>query len=199
MALSLRFDELWHAYPTPELGDKAAQHRSRLALFRQIGWENRVDNPHYENTCAIRMSVALIECGVHVDGSDSILVGRYKGMKIETSRARLAGQLSSPAYLGAPRRIDIPNLEDLVTWAEQGIISFDETAGYDGGHIDLLRNTWLASTFDSHELNHVLEASARRMTWRDKSLGYEDTGYADMADADSSYGFHSTLYFWPLA
>ncbi|MGO4156936.1 T6SS effector amidase Tae4 family protein [Cupriavidus sp. YAF13] len=199
MALSLRFDDLWHAYPKPGFGDDAAQRRSRLALFRQIGWESRVDDPACENACAIRMSLALIECGVHVDGNDPILVGRYKGMKIETSRARLAEQLSGPAYLGAPRQMDIPNLEGLVTWTEQGIISFDETPGCDGGHIDLLRNAWLASAFESHDLNPVLEASTRGMTWRGNKLGYEDMGYADMADADSSCGFRSTLYFWPLA
>lgn len=203
MALSLRFDDLWHAYPKPEHGDEAAPRRSRLALFRQIGWESRVDDPACENACAIRMSLALIECGVHVDGNDPILAGRYKGMKIETSRARLAQQLSGPAYLGAPRRLDVTNLRGLMTWAEQGIIAFDETPGYDGGHIDLLRNAWLASAFESHDLHRVLAASARRMTWRmawrDNKLGDEDMRHADTADADDSYEFRSTLYFWPLA
>ncbi|AJG18139.1 hypothetical protein [Cupriavidus basilensis] len=120
-------------------------------------------------------------------------------MKIETNHARLAEQLSGPACLGAPRRLDVTSLRDLMTRAEQGIIAFDETPGYDGAHIDLLRNGWLASAFGSHDLVRVLEASTRRMTWRDSKLGYEGMGYAGMADADSGYGFRSTLYFWPLA
>lgn len=198
MAIHLSFSDLWQAYPQPLHGDKAVQRQSRLALFRQIGWEARLDLPDYENTCAVRMSLALIACGVNVAGNDPILAGQYKGLKIETGRVRLAARLRSPGYLGSPREIDLLKPDTYVRWGEQGIVSFDHMAGYEGGHIDLVRNAWLASAFDSHDLNRITDANLRRLAWAERKLDNADMGYADMTAADNSYWFRSTLYFWPL-
>jgi hypothetical protein len=50
-------------------------------LFQQIGWDDLIKNPAYGNTCAIRVSLALIRSGVTIPG------GRLPIKRIEPGQA----------------------------------------------------------------------------------------------------------------
>ena len=49
-------------------------------LFAELGWHDLAENPAYENTCAIRMSLALIKCGINIPGRMRVKAGTYKGI-----------------------------------------------------------------------------------------------------------------------
>ncbi|MFK0380196.1 T6SS effector amidase Tae4 family protein [Pandoraea sp. NPDC090278] len=199
MAIHLSFNDLWAAYPQPDHGNGADARLSRLSLFRQIGWEGRVDLPAFENTCAVRMSIALIACGVNVDGNDLILAGQYKGAKVETNRLRLSERLKGASYLGAPRAISAfssgAHIE--IHWNERGIVSFDHMIHYDGGHIDLMRNGDLPFAYASGDISRIWRAPIRSVHLTNSSLDYDHIEYADMRD--TMFWFRSrVVYFWPL-
>ena len=66
------FHTLERNYPRHDDIDKAQ-------LFHEIGWDDLIDNPDYDNTCAIRMSLALIKSGVLVPGVCPSGKGRTRG------------------------------------------------------------------------------------------------------------------------
>ena len=59
-------------------------------------------NAGYVNTCATRMSLALIKSGVSFNGRLTIKSGDWKGKKIETGAKLLADQLSRADVFGRP-------------------------------------------------------------------------------------------------
>ena len=68
-------------------------------VYKEIGYS--IDdlikqNPGYENTCAVRMSLALIKSGIHFAGRLRIKVGPHKGKMIEPGAKLLADQLARP-------------------------------------------------------------------------------------------------------
>lgn len=57
----------------------------RETLFNEIGYDASAlikSNPGYMNTCAVRMSLALLKCNVSFSGRLPIKAGAYKGKKI---------------------------------------------------------------------------------------------------------------------
>lgn len=74
----------------------------REQLFAEIGWEDLIPKPEYNNTCAIRVSLALIKCGFTLNGRIAIKKGKYKGKLIEPGQAKLARMLAERQYLGPP-------------------------------------------------------------------------------------------------
>lgn len=46
-------------------------------LFQEVGRHDLIKNSAYENTCAIRMSLALIKVGVHIPGRIAIKKGAF--------------------------------------------------------------------------------------------------------------------------
>jgi hypothetical protein len=59
---------------------------SRKELYNEIGYDDEVlimENNAYQNTCAVRMSLALIKSGVHFNGRLNIKSGPYKGRTVE--------------------------------------------------------------------------------------------------------------------
>lgn len=55
---------------------------SRPALYGEIDWDDLIDNPHYINTCAVRMSYGLLRAGVPLPGArmkakSGALAGKY--------------------------------------------------------------------------------------------------------------------------
>ncbi len=111
-------------------------------LFEEIGWEAFVGNPFYENTCAIRMSLALLKSGYEVtSGSHRILAGPYKGKRIEVNMAKLAKVLSEDHWFGKPETVTAPDVSAAIV-ARCGIIAFHRIPGFPGnGHIDLIDNS----------------------------------------------------------
>jgi hypothetical protein len=70
---------------------------SREDLYTEIGYVFadlvNTRGGQYSNTCAARMSLALIKSGVEFKGRLPILAGPYKGKKIEPGANSLADEL----------------------------------------------------------------------------------------------------------
>jgi len=112
----------------------------RDKLFKQIGWDDLITNPGYGNTCAIRVSFALIRSGVTIPGGRiPIRTGPLKGKMIEPGQAKLSAILSRAAMLGQPEKFSGSGMIDGVG-RRSGIVSFFRlTPGsYEGGHIDIV-------------------------------------------------------------
>lgn len=111
-------------------------------LFEEIGWDSLIKDQTYSNTCAIRVSLALIKSGVPIQGRIPIKKGKFKGKFIEPGQAKLANQLATKAYLGKPK-IFKPKDINKVVGNKHGIIVFWKIPGYSignslGGHIDII-------------------------------------------------------------
>ncbi|MFE8100781.1 T6SS effector amidase Tae4 family protein [Brenneria goodwinii] len=114
---------------------------SREQLFTEIGYDASVlirSNPGYMNTCAVRMSLALLKCGVFFTGRLPVKAGPYKGKKIEPGAKLLADQLYKESVFGkAEIYVDIRQTGQKLK-NRKGVIFFNNIADYNGGHIDLL-------------------------------------------------------------
>jgi hypothetical protein len=76
------------------------------ALYQELGFDlNQLvkQNPGYVNTCAIRMSLALLNSGVAFSGRLKIRAGKHKGRDVEPGAKLLADQLSHSSILGKPQ------------------------------------------------------------------------------------------------
>lgn len=74
-------------------------------LFAEMGLDHdalMMQNPAYQNTCAARMSLALLKSGVKFTGRLTIKSGKYTSKKIETGAKLLADQLMRPDMFGRP-------------------------------------------------------------------------------------------------
>jgi hypothetical protein len=113
---------------------------SHDALFRLIGWDDLIKDPAYENTCAIRVSLALLRCGVHIpDGRMPIKAGTHKGKMIEPGQAKLSAILARSSMLGKPEKFSIGEMIAGIG-ERSGIASFFRLIPgiYEHGHIDVV-------------------------------------------------------------
>lgn len=111
-----------------------------MDLYREIGYQQETlltQNPGYVNTCAVRMSLALIKAGVYFMGRLRIKQGPHKGKMIEPGAKLLADQLVNPTVFGRPD-IFTPTDATRRLSGKKGIIFFWKIVGYGGGHIDLI-------------------------------------------------------------
>lgn len=110
------------------------------ALYSEIGYDQVAlikQNGGYVNTCATRMSLALIKAGVPLKGRLTIKHGKYKGRTVEPGAKLLADQLARPHALGKPqvfRATDAP----AKLAGKKGVVFFWKIDGYGGGHIDVI-------------------------------------------------------------
>lgn len=110
----------------------------KAALFAEIGWDDLVDNADYDNTCAIRVSLALIKCGMRIPGRMRINRGPFKGALIEPGQAALSKILARPALLGVPEKFDRDGV-DAGIGERSGLVAFWGIPTYNnGGHIDII-------------------------------------------------------------
>ena len=110
-------------------------------LYLSIGYNinNLVkQNPGYENTCAVRMSLALLAAGIRYSGRLKIKDGPYKGKMIESGAKLLADQLIQS--IGKPQIFREPAKLKKQIWNKRGIVFFSKIVGYGGGHIDLIES-----------------------------------------------------------
>ncbi|MBL9043885.1 MAG: hypothetical protein JNM83_19890 [Myxococcales bacterium] len=131
------FDSLWTNY-------SSNKDVTREALYKELGWDSLINNPSYENTCAVRVHLAFIKAKTDLTGRIKILKGPYKGKFIEPGQAALSNLLAAKNALGAPVKIRTEELikDSTPIWSKTGIISFMGIPGYNngrGGHIDLLK------------------------------------------------------------
>jgi len=128
------------------------------SLYKEIGWTDVIGKDAWANTCAVRLSLALLHCGVPLIGRFAIHSGPLKGQLIEIVQNRLSDQLirlfGAPEIFGhAEARKN--NYRDL--FGKTGVISFMRIPDYAGGHIDLAdyRQDWLcrrACYFDASSI-----------------------------------------------
>ena len=112
----------------------------QATLFGEIGWEDLVGKDSFANTCAIRVSLALIKAGIKLKGRMAIRKGPFKGALIEPGQARLAHMLASPVMFGAPEKF-ARDAAVAGIGQRKGLVAFFRIPGYQGGaggHIDIL-------------------------------------------------------------
>lgn len=128
-------------------------YKSGEDVYKEIGYELNdliKSNPAYANTCATRMSLALLKSGVAFKGRLKIKAGDYKGKYIEPGAKLLADQLASLGVLGRPKVIRNPTAASKELVNQRGLIFFWKITGYGGGHIDLLDLTNGTALCSSH-------------------------------------------------
>ena len=134
--MNISFRDLKLHYPR-------SQEIDRAALFREIGWDDLISNSAFENTCAIRISLALIKTRIKIPGRMPIKKGPFKNEFIEMGQANLSNILARPNYLGKPEVFPAgASKQGIGTRA--GIVSFWRLFPglYDGGHIDIVTPEW---------------------------------------------------------
>jgi hypothetical protein len=110
---------------------------SRELLFADIGWSDLTNNPAYWDTCAIRMSTALLRTGVMLPGARmQAHAGTLKGQWIEPGQARLSGILKQ--IWGKPEIYQNEAAARSGIGRRNGVVSFFRIEGGDGGHVDLI-------------------------------------------------------------
>jgi Type VI secretion system (T6SS), amidase effector protein 4 len=112
---------------------------SGSALYESIGYPEYAHHAMWENTCAIRMSLALLGAGIAISpGRISIKVGKYKGRFIEPGQARLSAFLVRT--IGQPEKYKGGTAARAGIGQRRGVISFYKLwGGTDSqGHIDLI-------------------------------------------------------------
>lgn len=120
-------------------------------LFSEIGYEQKklvAQNPGYVNTCAVRMSLALLKSGVSIKGRLPIKSGHLKGKYVEPGAKLLADLLAAPGLFGRPKIYTPENFIKSVN-GKKGVVLFWKIAGYGGGHIDLIDVANLTATCNS--------------------------------------------------
>jgi hypothetical protein len=111
-------------------------------LFREIGWDKLISDRQFDNTCATRMSLALIKCGVVIPGARMpIRKGPFKNHLIEPGQNKLSHILERSSMLGPPEKHKNDRGAALAEIGDRrGIVSFFHMIPglIEGGHIDVI-------------------------------------------------------------
>lgn len=122
-----------HNYPTRG----QYQHGQLLTL---LGWDDLLNNPAFEDTCAMRMSYALASSGVVLSGARMMgKAGLVKGAPIEPGQADLSRILWR--LWGEPERYRGEQAARGGIGKRSGVVSFFRIhldSSSNQGHIDLL-------------------------------------------------------------
>jgi hypothetical protein len=117
--------------------------KDKTEVYKEIGYDYETlvkQNSQYKNTCAVRMSLALLKSGIHFDTPVSRLAikeGTYKGRFVATGAKTLADELRKPNSLGE-QMTETTAKKAMKTMS--GIVLFHRISGYVGGHIDLIES-----------------------------------------------------------
>ena len=109
-------------------------------LYSEIGYSRQSllrRNRAYRNTCAVRMSLALLKTGIPFAGRLKIKSGQFKGKYIEPGAKLLADQLMKPRAFGRPAVYNSNDFKKKVL-GKKGVVLFHKIRDYGGGHIDLI-------------------------------------------------------------
>lgn len=124
------------AYPRKSQGYDWAK------LFNSIGWDDLVGNMTYYNTCAIRVSIALLSAGYKFPGRMPIKAGPLKGKRIAPGQRELSVILAHPSRLGPPEKYKSQAEAEAGIRRRHGIVSFFRIDASNPrsnlGHIDLV-------------------------------------------------------------
>lgn len=123
--------------------EKSPRYKSIEDFYSELGINLDsllAQSPGYANTCAARVSLALIKSGASFTGRLSIKSGPHTGKKLETGAKLLADQLMRSDLLGRPE-VHKPDAFLGKIRGRKGIVYFSKIDGYGGGsgsHIDLI-------------------------------------------------------------
>lgn len=116
---------------------------SREKLHQWIGYPENASKPGFYNTCAIRLSLALLGAGYPNPGLWPIKAGKYTGRMIETGQRRLSAWLKR--HVGQPEVFKSGLDAERAIGSRRGIVSFFSLHG-DGdpqGHIAIVsKDRW---------------------------------------------------------
>jgi hypothetical protein len=88
-------------YAVLAAGYPSKQGVDQAMLYTGIGHPEFANDRRLENTCATRVSLALLAAGIHpMPGNLDVLAGRFAGLRIETSQKALSAFLRQ--RLGPP-------------------------------------------------------------------------------------------------
>lgn len=107
-------------------------------LYKGIGHPEYVTDGRMTNTCAVRLSVALVAAGIAIrPGNITVLAGAHKGWRLESGQARLSKFLLH--QWGEPERYGSGPDAKRGVGTRRGVISFYHIYGTaeQQGHIDL--------------------------------------------------------------
>ncbi|WP_338849283.1 T6SS effector amidase Tae4 family protein [Massilia sp. W12] len=147
--MKISYKELKKHHSSSEISDPSF--KDSATLYEDIGYSLDAlvtQNPGYENTCAVRMSLALLASGLKFKGRLMIKSGLYKGRMIEPGAKLLADQLSK--NLAKPLIFQDARNAQIQLAGKQGVIFFDRIVGYGGGHIDLIEASKSSLVCHSH-------------------------------------------------
>jgi hypothetical protein len=131
----------------------SADYASAEDLYKELGYDMTSllkENPGYANTCATRMSLALLKSNVAFAGRLRVKDGPYKGRMFEPGAKLLADALTSSGAFGKPLVIADATKASATVDKKQGVAFFWKITGYDGGHIDLIETANTAQVCHSH-------------------------------------------------
>lgn len=128
------------AYPKHPREGIAHSGVDQAALYEGIGHPEFAGDLRMQNTCAMRLSMALLAAGVHpAPGNLTVQAGRFAGLRVETNQKSLSNFLR--------RRLGQPEIykNGYEAWKKirprHGIVSFFHLLGGEWdpqGHIDLV-------------------------------------------------------------
>lgn len=110
----------------------------KAELFRWIGHPENIADTNFDNTCAVRLSLALLGTGFSNPGTYHVLDGKYKGRTIETRQRILSNWLVQ--HLAVPEKYAGGSAAKDGIGTRHGIISFFKLHGPtdNQGHIDIV-------------------------------------------------------------
>ncbi|MEM6485978.1 MAG: T6SS effector amidase Tae4 family protein [Pseudomonadota bacterium] len=126
-----------HYYSSNEF---SKQYKSGADVYAEMGIDLEAlikRNPAYVNTCAARVSLALLKSKVSFTGRLPVKAGPFKGKKIEPGAKLLADQLKRKSVFGMPEVLR-PSTFFARAKDRKGVVLFWKIADYGGGHIDLI-------------------------------------------------------------
>jgi len=115
----------------------------RDELYHWIGYSENINDPNFYNTCAIRMSLALLGAGYANPGEWPIKAGKYKGRAIETQQRRLSAWLTR--HIAQPEKFNGGQEAERAIGDRRGIVSFFSIYGdaLPQGHIAIVaKDRW---------------------------------------------------------
>ncbi len=121
-------------------------------LYKEIGYtleELVKQNAGYSNTCAVRVSLALLKAGVAFKGRLPVKAGPFKGKMIEPGAKLLADQLKLPSVIGKPKYLK-PEDASAKIGMKRGVVFFWKIVDYGGGHIDLIETVTMEQQCNSN-------------------------------------------------
>ena len=107
-------------------------------LYQWIGHPECIDDLNFRNTCAIRLSLALLGAGFPSPGTYPVMAGKFRGRMIETSQRKLSNWLKG--QLGTPQVFKGGREAEKQIGSRHGIVSFFNLDGPNDrqGHIDIV-------------------------------------------------------------